>query len=283
MSFFTLRFHLVICAVLLLGASSGYAQSNEDRAYELATQGAELFGSGEYREAARHFEEAYALLKDSVLLKNQIVSLYKAGDCPVALDLAYNYDISYRDAPVQDKEDVRKVRVDCNLLAAETAIGYGKLDVARESLDRAKGVGLVEDEVARHDELRAKVDTEQTKNDTPLPVEPEESTTAWRPIVGWSLVGVGVGVTALSAVFHVGDKGRYEELDCANAKCSEADIEEYNDIADGEYRWVLGYGLGGAMIVGGVVLLLTGDEAQGVTLIPQIGPRDVGAAVHLRF
>lgn len=273
----------------MLGAQDAFAQSADDRAYDLATEGAELFEKGQYRDAARKFEEAYGFVKDSVLLKNQVVSLYKAGDCPVALDLAYTYDISFRDAPAQDKEDVRKVRIDCNLMAAETAIGYGKLDVADKSLKQAAAIGLQGDEQARHDALRAKVEEMSGADD---PVDPQhgpvtgDDPSSWKPVTGWALVGTGAVIAGVSGILHAGDRSRYDELDCQNRMCTPDEIQETNDLADGEFVWVIGYGVGGAMMLGGAGLLVHHymlSEDTDVAVIPQIGPGSAGAAFHMRF
>lgn len=288
MSAISTSIRLLLTGALLCCAPNAFAQSADDRAYDLATEGAELFEKGQFRDAAKKFEEAYSFVKDSVLLKNQVVSLYKAGDCPVALDLAYTYDISFRDAPAQDKEDVRKVRIDCNLMAADTAIGYGKLDVATQSLDQASAIGLQGDEQARHDALRAKIEVKRGADTlTPDPVvEPSNTSDSWKPVAGWALLGTGAVVAGVSGFLHAGDRSRYEELDCQNRMCSIDEINESNDLADGEFVWVIGYGVGGAMILGGAGLLIHHYMVDGdsdVAVIPQIGPGSAGAAFHMRF
>ncbi len=286
LSAFSTSLRFLLIAALSVASLPAYAQDSDDRAYELATEGAKLFGAGDYREAARRFEEAYSLLKDSVLLKNQIVSLYKAGDCGNALDLAYQYDISYRDAPPTDREDVRKVRVDCNLLAAETALEYGKLDVADESLQRAKSIGFQGDEEKRFTNLNDQL----TSKRLPKPVAPAEEVedpNGWRPIVGWSLSGVGLAVVGITAGLQYSDYQKGLDLGCASTPCGTEDRIKYDDLKDNGATYAIGYGIGGVMLVSGAGLLVyhymmdTDDET--VVIAPTLGSSAVGASLHFKF
>lgn len=285
MSVFSTSLRFLLVAAVTVTSLPAYAQDTDDRAYELATEGAKLFGAGDYREAARRFEEAYSLLKDSVLLKNQIVSLYKAGDCGNALDLAYQYDISYRDAPPTDREDVRKVRVDCNLLAAETALEYGKLDVADESLQRAKSIGFQGEEEKRYTDLN----TQLTSKRQPKTVEPieAEDPNGWRPIVGWSLSGVGLAVVGITAGFQYSDYQKGLDLGCASTPCGTEDRVEYDNLKDNGTTYAIGYGIGGVMLVSGAGLLvyhyMIDTEEEAVVITPTLGSSAVGASLQFKF
>ncbi len=284
MSVFSTSLRFLLAAALTVASLPAYAQDTDDRAYELATEGAKLFGAGDYREAARRFEEAYSLLKDSVLLKNQIVSLYKAGDCGNALDLAYQYDISYRDAPPTDREDVRKVRVDCNLSAAGTALEYGKLDVADESLQRAKSIGFQGEEEKRYTDLSAQL-TSKRQPKTIEPVEVEDPN-SWRPIVGWSLSGVGLAVVGITAGLQYSDYQRGVELGCATKVCT-TERAEYDDLKDNGTTYAIGYGIGGAMLAGGAGLLIyhymVDTDEEAVVIAPTLGSSAVGASLQFKF
>jgi tetratricopeptide (TPR) repeat protein len=285
LSAFSTSFRFLLIAALTVASLPAYAQDSDDRAYELATEGAKLFGAGDYREAARRFEEAYSLLKDSVLLKNQIVSLYKAGDCGSALDLAYQYDISYRDAPPTDREDVRKVRVDCNLLAAETALEYGKLDVVDESLQRAKAIGVQGDEEKRYRALNDQLTIKRQPKPV-APIEEVEDPNSWRPIVGWSLSGVGLAVVGITGVLQYGDYQRGIELGCATKICT-TERPEYDELKNNGTTYAIGYGIGGVMLVSGAGLLvyhyLIDTDEKTVLLAPTLGSSAVGASLQFKF
>ncbi|MEZ4459662.1 MAG: hypothetical protein R3E66_07995 [bacterium] len=287
MSHSSLIARLLLVGALSLAAAPVYAQSNEDRAFTLASEGAELFGQGSYREAAQKFEQAYGLVRDSVLLKNQIVSLYKAGDCASALDLAYTYDISYRDAPQNDKEDVRRVRVDCNLTAAETALDYGKTDVAKESADRAERIGVLGDERARLEKIQQRL-TEKPKTSEPpeSAVAPSDDPNGWRPIVGFSLLGVGAATAVVTGVLHQQSIARADELNCGAGACNDEQLNEYNDLANSEGVYVAGYAVGGALLLGGAGLLIYHyaiDDAGETAVLPMVGTDSVGATLHITF
>ncbi len=285
MSAFSSSIRIALVFALMVSSLPAQAQEKDDRAYELATEGAKLFGAGDFREAASRFEEAYALLKDSVLLKNQIVSLYKAQDCGTALDLAYQYDISYRDAPPTDREDVRKVRVDCNLLAANTALEYGKLDIADESLQRAKAIGFQGDEEKRYVDLSAQLKAKRAPKSVD-PIEAESDSNAWRPLVGWSLSGVGLAVVGITAGFQYSDYQKGVDLGCATKPCLAGPRAEYDDLKDNTTAYVVGYSVGGLALAGGVGLLVYHyilDTEDTVVVAPTLGADAVGASLQFKF
>ena len=276
----------MLVGALCLAASPGYAQSDEDRAFTLASEGAELFGQGSYRDAAQKFEQAYDLVRDSVLLKNQIVSLYKAGDCVSALDLAYTYDISYRDAPQNDKEDVRRVRVDCNLTAAETALDYGKTDVAKESADRAERIGVLGDEKTRLEKIQRRLTEKPKDTKVAAPTVKPDSSNSWRPIVGFSALGLGTATAVVTGILHQQQIADADALDCGSGACNDEQLAEYNDLANSESTYVAGYAVGGALILGGAGLLIyhyVVDSPVETAVVPMVGADSVGAAVHLTF
>ena len=100
---------------------------------ELSERGFAAFSEGRFAEAAQTFARAYALEPDTLLLKNEAIAWYEAGEHEPAVDAASRFLIQEDNDP-SDVIEVRRVWSNAKLGLVAAAMDNGTLDLAEELL-----------------------------------------------------------------------------------------------------------------------------------------------------
>ena len=232
---------------MLLGGGQVLAQSGGlgPTAPPMAAQryeiGVRLYTDGRYADAAREFRVAQELMPDSPQLAFNIARcLERSGEVQSAYD-AYGRYLELETDPAE-RAEVERVRAGLRRTLAE-----------RRAEQAAKPVAEPLGAVA--------------------PVEGGD----WRPMAGWTALGVGVAGLVVGAVFH---SAAAETADAGAAlgpgRQDTADSLQ-SDLETEQALMFVGYGVGAALVATGAAILAwptDGDVA--------LGPTGRGAAVRWR-
>lgn len=277
----SLASHRSITALLalacLLGASLAPRQaaaqdkdlSEEEltlRVEELSGQGVEHYANGRYREAIAAFEQAYKLAPVGNLLYNIGLSWEKLDELPQAVK-AYERFIVASDAD----PGVRSKALD-------------RIKTLNEELERRAAAERQAEEDRRQAELKNKPDPDPQ----PAP-SPSDGGLGGLGVAG--IVTASGGLLLLGGGVFFGLAAQDSSDDFAAARttldkdAARADAEDSALLAD------IFYGVGGAALIGGVVLLaidLASDEQApqptgALRLAPWIGDQSAGAALGGSF
>jgi serine/threonine-protein kinase len=121
----------------------------------------------------------------------------------------------------------------------------------------------------------------------PAPEQPAPPSTT-RVTVGWVLGGVGVVGLGVGAVLGLRAKSLADEANsgpCSPVDCDAHGIELTHDAKRNAGLSTVAFAVGGAALLGGLVLVLTGPStsARKTTLAPAIGPASAGAVLGGRW
>ena len=245
-------------------AESGEASdASAARIGELNEAGARAYNNRNYRAAIEKFVEAYAIDHDPNLLFNIARSYEKLGE----IDAAIEKYAAFVAAPGADTEGRLKAKA-----------SLAELERLRDQERAHAGAGAP----PSTQEAGAAAQGE-------TPVSPAARTLPWVTLgAGVIVTGVGVTLYALGVRDHrmLTDTAGYDDASKVYP-LTRAEAQSYVD--SGNTKKLIGgigMGLGGALVVTGVVLLVTGkgsaaSEAANVTFAP--GPNGVYAGYSGRF
>jgi tetratricopeptide (TPR) repeat protein len=255
----------VVAAVTLLGALApaiGVAQPGADaaaadaerrtRARGYASAGIAAHNRGSYDEAIALYEKAYAELPHPALFFNMAQAHRLAGRRDQALALYRRY---LTEAP--DGELAGQARTWIDSLETEAGV-RGPAPAAPATGDPQQAVAAP-GPAARADRGRA------------LRLGAYGAGAA-------SLIALGVGT-----VYGIKARNISDELSEPNVVYREARFQDGESAETSMFVW---YGVGGALLVGGVVLYFLGqpaDEAPATALAPIVGPDGAGVSWSARF
>ena len=196
-------FVLLIGLLLVLLACPAWAQTDQERAVELANEAQSAFVNRDYAIAAQKYAQAYGHYPDHSLQMNEMVSWYKAARCDEALAVAGRIIDGRPTLSEQDQEDLDKVHLECGYLEAQRMFDAGDLDAAETrlalvettDLETAGKIGVLRGKIEERRKLLA---SQQNDNNTQDPVlrdkapEPITAPPDWMRLAGMGLVAGGV-------------------------------------------------------------------------------------------
>ena len=238
----------LLCLALSLPASLG-AQEVEPQDLEemeaLNQQGFDAFAQGDFEQAATLFAQAYKILPDPNLLKNESIAWYKQGNCPKAT-MAAELFIRSPKVKASDTQEAKEIIATCGLQEVEAQLDSGQWNKAEQMLNyKIRPLRLGSANESRANELQERIDKERTaakaREELPPPQAPPPPTpppltdtaTMETPAgqgpnwLGWGIAGGGAALLLTAAIVHVqalenedeyeleamgGDRARYEEL-----------------------------------------------------------------------
>lgn len=289
------------------------AQDSENaaRAVEIAQEAAADFQNEKFQDAARKFERAFELYPDATLLKNQAVAHYKGGNCAKALASATAYrsfTASRQDISEKDRNDVAKVTVECEYDAALRYVESNEFELAQSALDDARSAGPTPEMTQKINDLQAKVDAgpqpepeaDPNREEPALSdsTSPDDGSVDALPIVGWSTLGAGVALGAVTGILHImaftkASSGRdacasdgFPNEQCAQIPGREQDYQDWIDGADTinglTPLWITS-GVLGAAGAGILIYYYATRSESDIAIAPAIGPQGAQVLLNVRF
>lgn len=293
-----------LIAVSSLFASTAWGQDDEAiaKAAEEDKRGKELFTAGKYDEAAQAFHRAFGFYPIPQIMKSEIVAWSNAGNCSKAEPLIDEHFESLQTLPPDDVRDVRRIRADCRLTAAEAAFAAGEYDAANAALTQAAELDTEGRKTSEIAALRDRIDEAESPPDTRNPdiVDPPdevvtggtERPSSVRPIIGWTLVGTGVAAAGTAGILYLIGSGYRQDLDglcdvepvpnCqTSTEASRLEAERlHGRIQTLRTGHIALLAAGGAFTAIGIAVLLTGGSEQTPVSL-QLSP--MSAALSIGF
>ncbi len=291
-----------LAAERALGA--GAPEAAEQR-YQIGLQ---MYRAGRFAEAAREFRVALTMVPDSARLAYNLArSLERSDQLEAAIE---HYQLYLRLSPrADDKASVeatiaalqRTLAEQDGTLALTTSPAGAVVTLDGKSLGLtplSKAVrpgkhtlavtlaahGPVEQSV----EVKAGETTQLALVLTPDPVTAPPPTVAaeapaddasWRPIAGWSAVGVGVALVGLGVAFNVAANGTVDDAGALRLG-DEAEHGALSDDLDQQRALMyVGYGLGAALVAGGMAVLLWPEDDAGAAPAASLSVGPTGVLV----
>jgi len=276
-----------------LHGNLAYADDALERALVVANEAAELFQAENYVAAAAKFREAYGLYAEPTLLKNQIVSYYRADLCNEVLTFGREYQVNEGSQPLSDREDVRFMRIECLYRSAFAAYQSHELELADREISVARSIGIkTDEEIAKFKNLESLIETRRN----PKPPAESSSDLEVLPIVGWSLLGVGAVGLGVAGILHRGYISEYNDVDepfrarppeSITAVERAAWTKALKDYEESRNALIPIYAIGGAFAAAGGGILIyhyfIASPDSTAQIIPMIGPNGAGVQVGFSF
>ncbi len=283
---------LIICLLVLLPASATAADDDAyDQMIELSTEAAQAVERGDHRIGAAQFRLAYEIYPDPILLNNELVAWFHAGDCNNALTAAEAV-LASDELDDDDKINARAVDIDCHLQLAEEAIDDEQPGLATDHLNHLADRDLDADDRQRYDNLRVHAASiaphSADPQDTPSSLDDHHASSsnrgAWLQIVG------GVAVAGLGFGLHTVALERQAYLQDLADTPGQQDLFEAQrnewESSQSRARWAVPalYGVG-ALAVGSGIYFLRKDTSlpRLFGLQPAIDTDHVGLSVTQSF
>ena len=247
--------------------------------------------SQQYEIGAVKFRLAYAAYPDPILLKNEMISWYRAGDCRSALPPAQAFLLSDEVEP-QDRIDVATVELECYLNLADAALDQEELILAAFYLDTLETMANTAASLQRYDVMRERLDALTPREE--LPFLEEEPSLLSRRDLGWLQITGGFALAGVGAALHSVALDRQAQLRefAVSENPQDAQLFHLRQQEWGAYQrttaWVVPtlYILGGIAFGSGVIFISTADSSPPVrelTIAPEISSRSVGVQLSQRF
>jgi tetratricopeptide (TPR) repeat protein len=242
-------------------ADTGVSQAEKTEAEQLSGQAIVEFNAKNYDKAVELFEQAYAVDPQPNYLFNIGRVHEEAGNLEAAVEYYGRF--------------VKQPGVD--ITARETALE--RLRVLRDIVEETK-------QPEKEPEKEPEVEPEPEPEPVPEPTneKSERKRKAMRG-AGFGLLGVGAGVLIGGAVLGALAQGDNKDADDAGS------LAERQDLLDESKGKALGadimFGVGGALLVTGVVLVALGyakpKTGSRVAFAPSFGPRGGALTMQMRF
>lgn len=214
--------------ILMSPAPRAFAQSEDsadyERMLELSDEATSEVLDGNFEAGAIKFRAAYRAFPDPVLLKNEMIAWYRAGDCRSALPPARNF-LQSDEALPDDVADVRTVERDCHIQLTEEAFETGDLTLVDYHLRQLDPLELPAEAQERVDALRHQRHALAPAH--PPVVETPQSAPAASPSpLAWGLFGGGAAGAITGLGLHIVALQRQSEL---------RELSESTAPADGQF------------------------------------------------
>lgn len=292
---------ICLAAVTLLTFCSAQALAQDEespeyqRMLQLSDEATTAVLDGNFETGAITFRAAYRAYPDPVLLKNEMIAWYRAGDCHSALPPARSFLQSEKALP-EDIADVRTVERDCHLQLGEEALQSEDLALAGYHLDRLDTLELPAESEQRLAALRTRYDAQIPPPPAPLEC-PDDTGWSAPPPRALALLGGGTAGALTGLGLHIVALQRQDELDTLSNSTDPNDarrLRQRRDAWDGYQRttrWLVPtlYTLSAAAIGAGIYLTLTAppdsppDGTHALRLGPALFPGFGGAQLSGTF
>jgi tetratricopeptide (TPR) repeat protein len=274
---------LSLLVVLAAAAEPG------ERAKVIFKEGKDLYAIGQYEDAAAKFQQAYKLSQHPLLLYNLSLTYERLGDLPKARDYLRDYLphtsgnervvlgqrlVSFEQrlqeaAQARLDEQARKLEEARLRLEEEQKRNQEAADANRIAAEQS----LLAAEQAKLTEERAKLVEAQRRlaeqGASAIVGAAPEGRSPWPGTLLVAAGAVTVAAGALSGYLSYAAKKRAEdEGHCVDGQCTDAAKDLLQKNRDYALYADIGYGVGGALIVGGLVYLLWPEGESTVTLAP---------------
>ena len=200
---------IAMCQLATIGSAAAQDPADQ-RGVELNNRGVEAFGAGRFAEAASYFGQAYDIVGDPAIRKNEAIAWFKAEDCEQAVGAANKF-LLLDGTLGGDRAEITTIVANCKVEFANSAIEAGDTNLAEELLIEAEALNpdahvrdqikLVRVEIARKNReaktLAAQAKTADTSTEVsePLP-EPRSQ------VLEWTLIGSGGAIALAGFVYH---------------------------------------------------------------------------------
>ena len=261
-------------ALVMALAIAARAQAEDPKAlFERATV---QFRLGQFHDAAKTYEQVYALRPDPVLLYNCAQSYRLANEPEKALVLYKSYLSAKPDAPNRAEVEGRIAELERVVAEQRTAKERPPNEVTSSPVAPAES------------QPAPSTPASPAPAVAPAPVGAAENSGRVKKIAGIALLGVGVGALVGGVVAAI-LSGRASDSINAAAKAGGAfdPSKETEGHTDTVVSGVM-FGVGGAAVVAGGVLLILGlregkAHESKVSLLPVVSATSMGAAASVRF
>lgn len=292
MAFFMRFLSALLCTLLFFSPVAVFAEAGVDEDYErmleLSDEATDAVISGEFALGAVRFRQAYQAFPDPILLKNEMIAWYRAGDCGSALPPAQAF-LRTDDVQPEDQSDVETVQVECHLLLAQGAIDEGSPALASHHLDGLEPLELDDEAQARRLALRSELD-----RITPAPADQGAMNVidSGNRDRGWMQVVAGVAVIGVGLSLHTVALDRQAQLrQFADSEApTDGLILQRRQEDWGSFqrttRWLIPtlYIVGAGAVGSGVYSLLRSSKSDSeMSLLPSLSPDGVGLGFSTRF
>lgn len=291
---------LVASLFILVFPLAALAQSDDDaddesyrEMIDLSNAAADAVADGNFEIGAVKFRQAYDSYPDPILLNNEMIAWYRAGDCQKALPPAQLFletgDPEEDDIDSQDRNDVETVLIECHLELADDALDDDNAVLATYHLDTLSPLERTDDEQKSYETLRAalaEVDDEHVEDQS---VAPAPAAAASSQHFGWMQIAGGIALAGVGLSLHTVALTRQSQLE------SLADAGESDLLADRQEQWggfqrttrwavPTLYALGATAVGSGIYFLMRPSAAdESVALTPQISTEQAGLSLTGRF
>lgn len=279
---------------IALAEQSEEQDPSQEEVYEemlrLSDEATEAVLDGQFEIAAVRFRQAYRSYPEPVLLKNEMISWYRAGDCRSALPPARAF-LQTDDVEPQDREDVATVELNCHLDLATAALDEENLILATYYLDILTTLANTARSLERYDAMRERLNAMLPPPEEIEVVVPAEEGLSRRDL-GWIQVVGGLASIGTGAVIHGVALDRQQQLrEFANSN-DPAEIEIFRRREDewGNFQrvssWLVPtfYILGGVAAGSGAYFLVTSEnQDRQITITPEASSSQVGFRLQGTF
>ena len=282
---------VLCCTLVLVGAGGARAHAQEGgggtaadderdrKAKDLYEQGNTHYDLAEYDQAIELFKQAYALSHRPTLLYNIAQAYRLKNDCEQALQVYKNYLRVDPNSPFRAK-------VESRITEMETCVkDPSRKPVGTEAIQKDQNGGGAGE--AKGDVTRPRPDVLPPGGGGGAGAGESTRGGSTKKLIGLVTAGVGVAAIGTGVYFSLqaGDKA-----DQVAAACPTSAPCDWNDELEGlqsdgqaaSRNAIILYSVGGAAVVGGVVLYLLGAReaaaAPQVSFVPQRGGGSVAAA-----
>lgn len=277
-------FSLVVCWASTAAADEEMAR---ERMLQLSDEATQAVLDGQFEEGAFKFRQAYDTFPDPVLLKNEMVAWFRAGNCMGALPAASAY-LQSPDMTESDRLDVHKVQFTCLTLLTDDALQGGHYDEAQLLIADLNALTLSAEERQQSAELQARLDElrpSEVEDPGPEPAPKEFSID--QTMIGWALTGTGSAIVVGALLYHIKILGEQSELREADSMESFLALQEKYDKPHNRARIVVPtlYVLGAAALGTGVYFLINEEKSSDKKFLvsPVFSPGYGGATVQMQF
>ena len=301
---------LLLLSAMVLWSTAASGQTREDvaRARTIATQANESLAKGDYVAAIAGYRDAYAIVPEAPFLVAEAIALRKSGDCTGAVEVVAKWRGVAVNPSEQHAADMSRLAAICALQDAEEALASDDLvqaeahassAAAQDDSESTRGdVARVRDaiatrqrELAARDEKRPATDPERPTTAAVEHVDSPGPGGGATRILGWSLVGVGVGAATFAIAQQLTfnnrnddynaalEKAGCEDSGCGGSAGDYAEAERLRGELNGPKTGVIvGWSAAGILGAAGLTLLVLSPGRAELAWLPP-----AGASVQLRF
>lgn len=278
-----------IIAIVAVPLTS-FADGDHARMLELSDLATEAVNGEQFERGAVKFREAYDTYPDPILLNNEMIAWFQAGDCSNALRASHRY-LDTDDVEPEDLPTLDAIQKNCHLQLAQDAAKEENPYLTTYHLEQLSRFDLDDDDQDTYDDLRddlAEIRPFDTDDD-----EPETfAHTSYSNTLHWAQISGGVAIAGIGAALHVVALDRQSQLRSLADSDDPHDATRFQQKQQdwGSYqrttRWAVPtlYAVGALSIGSGIYFMARNRSASGLaTVAPSVSTDRVGLSLSGRF